>query len=183
MSSNKRRRLDFTEYSIQSDLDNTLKTLEFRVQEYINKLDQTRIYYNNICLHHKSHTQDSMLEIVKLLDECLYILQSIKDLITNLKQKISSLGNLDLENVFNIKINNLYDIVMDKDYILRGLLDMLNPRLELLVNKQFLEDTNPYAFTYDPLAPLPPYQPPPSNTNQNNINRNTGSGIRRNRRL
>jgi hypothetical protein len=68
--------------------------------------------------------------------------QSIKDLITNLKQKISSLGDINLENMFNIKINNLYSIVMDKDYTLRNLLGRLNPQLHLMKYKEFLEDPN-----------------------------------------
>ena len=179
MSTNKRRRLDYTEYSVQSDIDDTLRTLEFRIQEYINKIDETIDYDYKIGLGYIPYNDDSDVEIIKLLDKCLYVRQSIKDLITNLKQKISSLGDINLENMFNIKINNLYSIVMDKDYTLRNLLGRLNPQLHLMKYKEFLEDPNLYAFTY---TPLQPYQPPPPNTNQNNTNRNTGSGIRRNRR-
>jgi len=54
--------------------------------------------------------------------------QSITDLITSIKQKISSIGNLDFENKINIKVNELYEVVMNKDFILRLFLNILNPR-------------------------------------------------------
>jgi hypothetical protein len=185
MSAHKRQKLDITDVYFQSDLENKLKTLESLVQDYINKLYYLNDFYNKVGFGYIKDSINTTLEEIKILDECLYLRQSITDLITSIKQKISSIGNLDFENKINIKVNELYEVVMNKDFTLRLFLNILNPRLDLLINKGFLDDKNPYAFTYDPLPPLPPlppYQPPPSNTNQNNTNRNTGSGIRRNRR-
>jgi len=94
---------------------------------------------------------------------------------------LSNIKVPELKNNINAKVNELHEIVMNKDYTLRLIHDYVSPRGEFLTIRDHLEgDRNPYAFTY---TPAPPYPPPPSNTNQNNTNRNTESGIRRNRRL
>ena len=164
----------------QSDIFYKLKALESLVPNYEYEVDRLERNLNSIAYSGVPENKDTRLKLIQLLDECLQIRRSIRDLITSIKENLSNIKVPELENNINAKVNDLHQIVMNKDHTLRFLHYYFNPRGELLTVRDHLEgDTNPYAFYY---TPPPPYQPPPPNTNQNNTNRNTGSGIRRNRR-
>jgi len=163
----------------QSDIFYKLKALESLVPKYVYYVDLLDHYFLTLAYNRLVEDMNTRVKLIQLLDETLYLRRSIRDLITSIKENLSNIKVPELKNNINAKVNELHEIVMNKDYTLRLIHDYLSPRGEFLTVRDHLEgDRNPYAFTYNP---APPYPPPP-NTNQNNTNRNTGSGIRRKRR-
>jgi hypothetical protein len=84
--------------------------------------------------------KDTRLKLIQLLDECLQIRRSIRDLITSIKENLSNIKVPELENNINAKVNDLHQIVMNKDHTLRFLHCYLNPRGELLTVRDHLEE-------------------------------------------
>jgi hypothetical protein len=176
MSSNKRRKIDFTNDYYQSALYYNIKALETLVQDYINHLNQLQNFYNSVYAGQIEDNTESILEEIKLLDRCLEIRREIGYQLFSIKQKLSYIYVPEIRFDLDTKLNSIYNLVVNEDSRLSHFHYVISPFGDLLTHKEHMElNDNPYLFYYSP-------PPPPPNTNQNNTNRNIGSGIRRNRR-
>jgi hypothetical protein len=119
VSLGKKEKIDFTGKYFQSDIFNKPKALESLVPKYEYTVDRLDRYITTETLGNREINRKTAYEDIDLLDEYLYLRRTIKVLITTIKENMSRIFIPESKNNINTIVNALYEVVINKDIMLR----------------------------------------------------------------
>jgi hypothetical protein len=172
-------------------LEMDLAALNGAAEDY--EIEISKLYSIYLNLTPETYTEDIHKKMIYLLDNTLYLRNLIRDLCLSIKKKVSNMKNENIKNQIINEYRTIYWNISRNDALLEELHSLLDPLAKEVNIRSHIYDPNTkmgnrrseYAFTYNipQFHPLPEIILPPATSEQSNsTNRNTGSGIRRNRR-